>query len=254
MNSGHTSTEVSKRCKLVVGTCIWVRNSFIAYWLTCRNGPIFRIWEDANGANSAPHIWKHSDETQLYYAHYSQADGAVKGTVSSDTGVLQIRKWNYIAVVYNYGEGMQCTYTSGAYWKPQIICLHTYKCHFVMFPKTQACPPPLTHLASVESSPQWWIVLCRESNDGFEIIEMSFIFCLQVCRTCMLMMWWWRVIHMAVMWLRWDQHCLLLSTATQIIYSKSHLDTPFRTLLQKIHYRSDCTSIWKTCMASRLFS
>ena len=140
MNRGETTTpgmaKVISQCKCVAS--LWVRNQVIADWLTYRDGLIFRIWEDANCENSAQHDWKHSDETQLYYAHYSQSDGAVKGTVSSDTGVLQIRKWNYIAVVYNYGEGMQWTYTSGAYWKPSFV--HTYQCPFVMFLKTQACP------------------------------------------------------------------------------------------------------------------
>ena len=149
MNSGETTPPgmamVIRQCKFVAS--LWVRNQFIADWLTYRNGPIFRIWEDANGANSAPHIWKHSDETQLYYAHYSQADGAVKGTVSSDTGVLQIRKWNYIAVVYNYGEGMQCTYTSGAYWKPQIICIHLSMSFCHVFQNTGM--PPTSNRFSV---------------------------------------------------------------------------------------------------------
>ena len=28
-----------------------------------------------------------------------------KGTHSSEEGTLKLRQWNYIAVVYNYGEG-----------------------------------------------------------------------------------------------------------------------------------------------------
>ena len=59
-----------------IWTCILIDK--FAQIFVIRNGPIFRIWEDANGDTSAPHIWKHSEDTQLYYAHYSQADGAVK--------------------------------------------------------------------------------------------------------------------------------------------------------------------------------
>ena len=60
-------------------TASWCQNITIcSKSFVIRNGPIFRIWEDANGDTSAPHIWKHSEDTQLYYAHYSQADGAVK--------------------------------------------------------------------------------------------------------------------------------------------------------------------------------
>ena len=45
------------------------------------------------------------DKMHLKNLHFYYYNCYFKGTHSSEVGTLKLRQWNYIAVVYNYGEG-----------------------------------------------------------------------------------------------------------------------------------------------------